>query len=363
MASTAGDQQPASPSDKSSGSSSRRHRWWRVLKVAVTLLILAAVGWEFARTLRQPQLWEQSLTLRPGWLVASAVLYLVGGGFSAAFWFWLLRSVGQHPSPLAAVRAYYVGQLGRYVPGKVWGLFMRATLVTGPGVQTGPAALTAVYEALITPAAGGLVGGVLFLVLGLGNALADWEAVGALVLVGLLIVPRVFNALVRRIAAPFRPGHSAPLPRVPWPALVGGLALAACGWAFQGASLWAVMHGLLPDPQVWGAIAWVHCTAYVGLAYVLGFIMVFLPSGLGVREFFLQKWLARALAARVGPPEAAALAVVAALLLRLLWLAGEVVMAGLVYWLPGQKKSSEYHAQADPEPSGCALHSHQSDPA
>ncbi len=332
--------QPEFPLEKPAADPGAKWRWWSVLKVILILAVLAAVGWEFARILRQPQLWQQPLNLRPGWLVVSVLLYLVGGAFSAAFWYGLLRSVGQHPHLAAAVRAYYVGQLGRYVPGKVWGLLMRATLVTGPGVQTAPAALTATYEALLTPAAGALVGGVLFLAMGLGNPLANLEAVGALVLVGLLIVPSVFNALVSRIAAPFRSDRSAPLPRVPWLALVGGLTLTACGWAAQGASLWALMRGLLPDPSVWGALQWVHCTAYIGLAYILGFIMVFLPSGLGVREYFLQRWLVGDLAGLLTAPEAAALAVVATLLLRLLWTIVEAAMAGIVYWLPGQKPAA-----------------------
>jgi glycosyltransferase 2 family protein len=316
----------------------RSSRFWPVLKILLTLAVLAAVGWEFARILRRPELWERPLNLHPGWLAASAGLYLVGLGFSAMFWYGLLRSVGERPSLLAAVRAYYVGQLGRYVPGKVWGLVLRATLVTGPGVRTGVAGLTAVYEALITPAAGALVGAVLFLALRLGSLTEDWETLAALGFVGLLIVPPVFNWLVDRVSGPFRADQAA-LPRLRLTALAVGLALTACGWAVQGASLWALLRGLLPDLQGWDATAWAHCTAYVGLAYLLGYLAVFLPGGLGVREFFLQRWLARELAGPLGAGEAAALAVVAALLLRLIWTVAEAGCAAAVYWLPGQRRA------------------------
>src|SRR5205085_6198435 len=124
---------------------------------------------------------------------------------------------------------------------------------------------------LITPAAGALVGAVLFLTLGLGSLTDDWEALVALGFVSLLIVPRVFNWLVGRLSGPFRADHAAALPRLRLTALAGGLALTACGWAFQGASLWAVLRGLLPEAQGWGGMAWAHCTAYVGLAYLLGY--------------------------------------------------------------------------------------------
>src|SRR5439155_9766495 len=131
--------------------------------------------------------------------------------------------------------------------------------------------------------------------------------------VGLLIVPPVFNWLVDRVSGPFRADRAA-LPRLRLTALAVGLALTACGWAVQGASLWALLRGLLPDLPGWDAMAWAHCTAYVGLAYLLGYLAVFLPGGLGVREFFLQRWLACELAGPLGAGEAAAVAVVAALL-------------------------------------------------
>jgi hypothetical protein len=201
------------------------------------------------------------------------------------------------------------------------------------------AGLTAVYEALITPAAGALLGAVLFLTLRLGSLTEDWEALVALGFVGLLIVPRVFNWLVDRVSGPFL-SDRAVLPLLRLPSLAGGLALTACGWAAQGASLWALLHGLLPEPPESDGLAWAHCTAYMGLAYLLGYLVVFLPGGLGVREFFLQRWLALDLAGLLGASEAAAVAVIAALVLRLIWTAAEVGCAGVVYWLPGQRRAA-----------------------
>ena len=44
------------------------------------------------------------------------------------FWYRLLRQLGQRPTALAAVRAYYIGHLGKYLPGKACALLLRATL-------------------------------------------------------------------------------------------------------------------------------------------------------------------------------------------------------------------------------------------
>ena len=55
-----------------------------------------------------------------------------GLGVSAVFWYGVLRAMGQCPSFATAIRAYYLGQMGKYLPGKAWALFLRAALIRGP---------------------------------------------------------------------------------------------------------------------------------------------------------------------------------------------------------------------------------------
>src|SRR5262249_56906349 len=107
----------------------------------------------FTRDLRGLNLEERSL--QPGWLAVSGLLYVLGLGTSAWFWIRLLRALGQHPPVLAAVRAYYVGHLGKYLPGKAWALIMRTTMIRGPTVRLGVAGLTTFYEGFTTMAGGG----------------------------------------------------------------------------------------------------------------------------------------------------------------------------------------------------------------
>ena len=70
----------------------------------------------------------------------------------------------------------------------------------------------------------------------------------------------------------------------------------------------------------WDAVAVV--TAAVALATVSGFVVAVMPGGLGVREGVLMSALAPAL----GPDRS----VVAALTLRLVWVAAEVVAAAVL---------------------------------
>jgi hypothetical protein len=70
------------------------------------------------------------------------------------------------------------------------------------------------------------------------------------------------------------------------------------------------------------------------MAYVLGFVVIFVPNGLGVREYFLTIVLAPQLATRLhGDSEAQGIAILAVLLLRVVWTAAELVLAAGLYWV------------------------------
>jgi uncharacterized membrane protein YbhN (UPF0104 family) len=335
----------------------RLRRWWPIAKYLLMVIIVVAVGRLFVRDLSQPDLWRRHY--HPGWLAASGALYVLGLGLSAVYWQRLLRQLGQRPSWPALVRAYYIGHLGKYVPGKAWSLFLRAGLVKGPGVQGGYAVLTTFYEVLTTMASGVLLAAVLFaLLLPATSATLDWEGFrrlitlqspeqgvlhrGALVLLalcllapcGVPLVPAVFNRLVHRLSLPFRERDAAPLARVEAHLLPQGLLLTAAGWALLGASLWAALHAVVPELP-WSWALWGRMTAYVGVAWVAGFIL-FVSGGLGVREFFLTLFLAPELVRLfgLGDEEARKTVMLSVVVVRLVWTAAELLMAGAVYWLP-----------------------------
>ena len=96
----------------------------------LTIAILAAVGRQFYRDLQQ---WTCG-SATDGWVVLSGgCLYLAGWRSRPCYWQRLLAGSGQQPTAAATVRAYYIGHLGKYLPGKAWALFLRAGLVRGPG--------------------------------------------------------------------------------------------------------------------------------------------------------------------------------------------------------------------------------------
>ncbi len=329
-------------------------KWWPVGKAILAVAILVAIGRRFVIDLQEPGLWDRSF--RPGWMVLSGVLYILALGCSALFWYRLLRRFDQHPSAGAVIRGYYVGLLGKYLPGKAWALVMRAALVKESRVRAGLAGLTAFYEVLTTMATGALLAAVLFALLGPAGSgpipwealrglfrletpagsVLDWKLLAVLALmllapIGIPTLPPIFNRLAERLSRPFREKDAGPLPRFGWAALAEGVAITSGAWLLLSAALWAILQAVLTEPPAWTGHTWGLYTAYMGLAYVAGFIIILVPSGLGVREFFLTLFL-------VNPAQGMSRASVllAVLLLRLVWTAAELVVAGVAYWLPGR---------------------------
>ena len=110
-------------------------------------------------------------------------------------------------------------------------------------------------------------------------------ALALLLPIGTVLMPAVFNWLVQRIALPFRDADAAPLPRIRGKSTVQGLFLTFGCWLLMGTSVWTLLQAVLPNPQPWSLDTWGRYTAYNALAYVAGFIILVVPSGLGIREW------------------------------------------------------------------------------
>jgi glycosyltransferase 2 family protein len=325
--------------DQVNARSSRR--FWLVFKLLAGLAVLAAVGWQFARDLQSEHL--QSLHIRPAWLVLSGLCYAGGMLFSALFWWRLLRVFGQRPTLAATVRAHYVSQLGKYLPGKAWTLMMRGTLISGPDVKLGVALIATIYEVLTSMASGALIAAVVFVVhppaLLQDSIHPSWLGAGLLALCGLPLLPAFFNRLVARLARRFQNVESFQLPRLGFATLLGGLLMTASVWFCFGLGVWAAVQGVAQDAPGLTLRWWTTLTAITALAYVGGFVVVVAPGGMGVREWVLDRFLAPELAlAAVGA--SAPITVVIALVLRLTWTATELVAAGAAFWLPGPRRTT-----------------------
>jgi uncharacterized membrane protein YbhN (UPF0104 family) len=335
-------------------------RFLPIIKWLIVVILLAGIGYTFWTDLQNPKLWQRSLR-QPAWLPLSGMLYIFGIGFSALYWQRLLGRFGQTASIPAAARAYYVGHLGKYVPGKAWALLLRVSLIRPAGVPAGLATLTTFYEVLVTMASGVLLAVVLFALfapatpsgvdIGIVSRIAWREdqtsgfidrntsvVLSLLVLAPVLgpILPPIFNRLVHHISMPFREKDT-PAPALSWSAFIEGLAVTGCGWPLLGVSLAVVLYvGPLGDLS-WDAIPLgfvFRLVAIMAVAYVSGFVIP-IPGGIGVREFVIRLFLTPELVQLLNLQDAEArqIADQTAIILRLVMTVAELLMAAVVYWL------------------------------
>lgn len=264
----------------------------------LTILVVgSAVAWTFRQgwnELRQQEVaWG---SLRWSWIPLALLLTMAGTVPGWVFWHVVLRRFGL-PLPWGhSFRAFYLSQLGKYVPGKVMVLAIRSSIAGGvqkwqtdPSGPTVPAwfivSAAAVAETLMFIAIGSGVG----LVCG-ASLLADrlW-VVGLGALVGGGIMVSMLPPVLRRwiVYMPFFKSAADRewlAKRWTWDLFLGGSISFIVGWFLMGSGLLVLSH-LLPE-QDSTLRDLPRTTAGVSLSTVIGFLS-FIPGGLGVREVVL----------------------------------------------------------------------------
>jgi len=310
----------------------KRKKLWLVVKSVLAVAILIGVAGYFAKILNDSQFDLSRLTVRFEYLVPAGLLYLLAHCFWGSFWVRLLHGQGIRVSWFAGMRAYFVSQFGKYVPGKAWVVLMRVGMLRHDAhAHPIPVAVTAVYETLCSMAAGALIGVLLLPRLGVLPVEVSSQASALIAMAAFPVVLGVLNKLAARVVAKRRGPDARPLPAPSVFLLAQGLLHGACGHCLLGLSLGLTIQAVVPDaaPVVETYPADLGANA---ISYVAGFLVVVAPGGLGAREFVLATALAPRFAGTLGKEPAAALAVVVALLLRLAWTVAEVVLAAVLYF-------------------------------
>ncbi|MEV4087014.1 lysylphosphatidylglycerol synthase domain-containing protein, partial [Nonomuraea fuscirosea] len=218
-------------------------------------------------------------------------------------WRTLLADLGSPLPARPAAKVFFVGQLGKYIPGTIWPVLAQMEMGRDLGV---PRARSAAAFFLMMPIQ--LATGLLVTLVTLG-----WDRYGWLLLfIPLLLVllePKVINAV---IGYALRRLKREPLER---PLTRRGM-LTALGWALTGWIAYGV-HLYFVAPE--GGL--VFAVGAFALSWCLGILTFVIPAGAGVRELAMVTILAPHL------DQGAAIAV--ALSSRIVIIVGDLICAGL----------------------------------
>ncbi len=278
----------------------------------VVLLVLAAIGyavvsqWNGVRSALTTLAWPS--------VVLSFLAAMAGTVTSLMAWRALLADEGHRLSPFAAGRIFFVGQLGKYLPGSVWSIVLQMELGKRAGVPRGRAFTTSlawVGLSLSTALCVGMLGVPLL-------ASADRGEVWVLLIVLPFAVvasfPPVLTRLVNLVLRLMRKG-SLPKP-LTWRGVLSASAWLGATWVFFGLHLWLLANAL-GAPGIDGVT---RCIGGFALAMAAGVLLVVVPSGAGVREALIVA----ALAPVMSTGEALGIAVVS----RAVFILADVLSAG-----------------------------------
>ena len=282
----------------------------RRIRAIQWLLGIAIVGFAVRSLVRNwDQLRAQPLewSIDPGWLVLSVVVVWLMYGLLIAAWRIMLTGWGRGLDFWSAARIWTVSSLGKYLPGKVWAVAGMAVMAQQAGVGAGPATGSAVILQILAIGTGAAVA-----------ALTGWSSLrtaypgaegglASLLLLSLLAVvvllrPDSIRRLLR-IAAPQATVSATPPPG----AVAFGIAANTIAWLGYGTALWLLARGVLPG----AGLGLLPAIAVFTASYLAGFLALFAPGGIGVREgvFILM------LQGPIGIGAATALAIASRLLL------------------------------------------------
>ena len=208
-------------------------------------------------------------------LVLSAILLAVSLALTPLGWVLICRSMGAQIPVHEMFAAWYASQLGRYIPGKVWLFAGRAGFLKARGMKMGRAAATTAYELFFTVA-----------------------SIGMLVIILVLLSPEVFQHQTGRAAAIAASSAVLLLPLLhpvqlflcrkkgidPGKLPSAGTSVAATLtyaflWLMRGLSLFLLLKGAGLT-----GLHFSHSLAAAPLSWLAGYIVFFVPGGIGVRE-------------------------------------------------------------------------------
>jgi len=224
------------------------------------------------------QLSDRLTTLGASWLAAAAILMVVYYIYVFGLWVLLLRQLGARPKLSLAFRAYALSQLAKYMPGKIVSHGVRAAYTLEADVPPPVVSSSLVWEAMLTLGSAAFIA---LLTLFTQTSMAIHQASRWLV-IAFALGSIAFAAVgsTRLLGSGWKRWvgllqlRSRPL------AAAGLFALYLCGWPIFGLCNWLLANSITSL----SFSTLLPLTGALAVSWGLGYVSVFAPAGLGVRE-------------------------------------------------------------------------------
>ena len=210
-------------------------------------------------------------------MAAATLTGLIALGILGAVWKLCLGAVGHGIGLVPALHQYFVGQLGKYVPGGIWPVVGRAEMARRSGAA-GPTAYWATVLAMVLTYLAAILWSLIALLAGAsGSGGVHWQPVIALLPVGILILHPKVLALVFRVFAQITGRNvDALIPR--WSSSIVVLLAYLPAWLGITTATWLVGIALGAEAD------FLNILFATTISWTVGFLIIPAPGGIGVRE-------------------------------------------------------------------------------
>lgn len=282
------------------------------------------------------QSWTQIITVLQeinfSWLALAIVAQAIAFVFLPLPSFLALRFRNSKFSFWQAARMFFLSQPAKYLPGSIWVFPARIYLVRSAGFSLSTALHVLLFETValfVSSSAAGLINISYFPldVRNLAIPIALLVTVGFLFLCLLPVPNRLSKVLPSKWRTHLQPG-SPTLSASIFASFISVTGLLAT-WFFSGISLFLIFKAL--HAQIAPATL-LACVSAFGISWLVGFLIIISPGGIGVREATFVFLLSNLLA---GP-----LIIVAAVFCRFVWSLCEIMLYFLYTLMPTKKNAA-----------------------
>ena len=216
------------------------------------------------------------------WIGVAGVSAILG--MTSIGWGWrhVMRTLGAEPRFFRTIAWYYVGELGKYVPGGVWPVLGRGELARRGGIPRSRAftsvalSLGMLYLSAMFTAAAFLP----FALAGKKGGFSPWMLVLLALPVGVVLLHHdVLDWLMAKASRATKRDIKVEVPQ--WRDSLILVARYIPTWVFIGTATYAVTRSITSD------VSYPHMVFATILSWVVGFLAVPVPSGAGIRETVL----------------------------------------------------------------------------
>jgi uncharacterized membrane protein YbhN (UPF0104 family) len=306
----------------------------RKLFVTAQWVFAAAVVWYAARSLRGQWDAAASRLVRTdpgwGWIIAATLVVLLTYVLLIETWRKVVVASDERLSFPDAARIWFVSNLGKYIPGKVWSIGAMTLMARQTGVTALVAGGSSIVVQLVSLAAG------LAIVLVAGTQLIDRPVLAGILGIAVVAGIAAITVFARPVAGKIAAATGREMGAISISGRTFALATLRSGaaWIAYGVAFQLFVMGVLGEA---GGATLSYIAVYAA-SYIIGFIALFAPGGVIVRESAMVAGMLRL--GLAGEADA----LVVALTSRI-WLTVTELLPGLVYLALG--KSNPKAPQTD----------------